>query len=68
MLSHLERQRGFEDAVHRYDSQELDVHVIDEPGPSAAAGFRAIEKSLHSYDFTAIVAINDLVALGVMSQ
>jgi DNA-binding LacI/PurR family transcriptional regulator len=65
MLSHLERQLGFEDAVHRYDSQELDVHVIDEPGPSAAAGFRAIEKSLHSYDFTAVVAINDLVALGV---
>jgi DNA-binding LacI/PurR family transcriptional regulator len=65
MLSHLERQLGFEDAVHRYNSQELDVHVIDEPGPSASAGFCAIEKSLRSHEFTAVVAINDLVALGV---
>ncbi len=65
MLSHLERQLGFEDAVHRFGPQEVDVHIMDEPGSSAAAGLRAIEKAIATYRFTAVVAINDLVALGV---
>lgn len=65
LLSHVERQLGFDDAVHRYQLKEMDVHVIDEPGPSAAAGLKAIAKALTLYEFTAVVAINDLVALGV---
>ena len=65
LFSHLERQLGFEDAIYRYDSQEINVYVVDEPGPSATAGLRAIEHALLSYVFTAVVANSDLVALGV---
>lgn len=64
MFSHLERQMGFEEALHRYDSRQMDVHIIDEPGEPASAGLRAIERALKLYRFTAVVAINDLMALG----
>ncbi len=64
MFSHLERQMGFEEALHQYNSREMDVHIVDEPGEPAAAGLRAIQKALAQYTFTAVVAINDLVALG----
>jgi len=64
MLSHLERQIGFEEALHQYDPKEMDVHIVDEPGEPAAAGLRAVERALKQYQFTAVVAINDLVALG----
>lgn len=65
MFSHVERQLGFEEALHRHQSKDMDVHVIDEPGESAAAGLRAIQEALLRYKFTAVVAISDLVALGV---
>jgi LacI family transcriptional regulator len=64
MLSHLERQIGFEEALHRLNPRETDVHIIDEPGDAAAAGLRAVQHALKSFQFTAVVAINDLVALG----
>ena len=65
MLSHLERQIGFEEALHRHAPGEVDVHVVDEPGEAAAAGLRAIQRALGRFRFTAVVANNDLVALGV---
>ncbi|MFC6647474.1 LacI family DNA-binding transcriptional regulator [Granulicella cerasi] len=65
MLSHMERQLGFEEALHGYSAKQIDVHIIDEPGEPASAGCTAIEKALQQYKFTAVVAINDLVALGV---
>jgi LacI family transcriptional regulator len=64
MFSHMERQIGFEEALHQYDAKDMDVHIIDEPGEPASAGLRAIERALKHYRFTAVVAINDLVALG----
>jgi LacI family transcriptional regulator len=64
MFSHMERQIGFEEALHQYDAKDMDVHIIDEPGEPAAAGLRAVERALKHYKFTAVVAINDLVALG----
>jgi DNA-binding LacI/PurR family transcriptional regulator len=64
MFSHMERQIGFEEALHQYDPKDMDVHIIDEPGEPAAAGMRAVERALKHYRFTAVVAINDLVALG----
>lgn len=64
MFSHMERQLGFEEALQGYDPKEMDVHIIDEPGEPAAAGLRAVERALKEYEFTAVVAINDLVALG----
>jgi LacI family transcriptional regulator len=64
MFSHMERQIGFEEALHQYDAKDMDVHIIDEPGEPAAAGLRAVERALQRYRFTAVVAINDLVALG----
>ena len=66
MHSHLERQIGFEEALREFNSGETDVHIIDEPGEPAAAGLRAIGTALQHYRFTAVVAINDLVALGVL--
>lgn len=65
ILSYAERQLGFDDAIHRYNSQEMEVHVLDEPGMTLAAGSSAIEKALRLYDITAVVAFNDLLALGV---
>ncbi|GAA3755107.1 LacI family DNA-binding transcriptional regulator [Terriglobus aquaticus] len=64
LLSHQERQIGFDEALHQYNPKEMDVHVIDEPGDPASAGMRAVERALKQYRFTAVVAINDLVALG----
>ena len=66
MHSHMERQIGFEEALREFNSRETDVHIIDEPGEPAAAGLRAVEAALTHYRFTAVVAINDLVALGVL--
>jgi LacI family transcriptional regulator len=65
MFSHMERQLGFEEALHQVNSSDTDVHIIDEPGDPAVAGLRAVERALQNYQFTAVVAINDLVALGV---
>ena len=65
MFSHMERQIGFEEALHQFNASDMDVHIIDEPGEPAAAGLRAVERALEHYRFTAVVAINDLVALGV---
>ncbi len=64
LLSHQERQIGFEEALHQYNVQDMDVHIVDEPGEPAGAGLRAVERALEEYRFTAVVAINDLVALG----
>jgi DNA-binding LacI/PurR family transcriptional regulator len=64
MYSHTERQQGFDDALHQYGSKRVEVHIIDEPGEPASAGLCAIERALRLYKFTAVVAINDLVALG----
>jgi len=64
MLSHMERQIGFEEALLQYNPKEMDVHIIDEAGEPAAAGLRAVQRALERYRFTAVVAINDLVALG----
>ncbi|SDF17689.1 LacI family DNA-binding transcriptional regulator [Terriglobus roseus] len=64
MFSHMERQIGFEEALHQYNAADMDVHIIDEPGEPAAAGLSAVERALKHYRFTAVVAINDLVALG----
>jgi DNA-binding LacI/PurR family transcriptional regulator len=67
MHSHMERQIGFEEALREFNSRDTDVHIIDEPGEPAAAGLRAVEMALQQkYHFTAVVAINDLVALGVL--
>lgn len=64
LLSHQERQIGFEEALHNYNAKDMDVHIIDEPGEPARAGLRAVQLALKHYRFTAVVAINDLVALG----
>jgi LacI family transcriptional regulator len=67
MHSHMERQIGFEEALREFNSRDTDVHIIDEPGEPAAAGLRAVEMAMQQqYHFTAVVAINDLVALGVL--
>lgn len=64
MFSHMERQIGFEQALDQYNTKETDVHIMDEPGEAAAAGQNAVLRALEQYRFTAVVAINDLVALG----
>lgn len=64
MLSHLERQAGFEEALLHHRLAQTDVHIIEEPGEPAEAGLRAVRRALGQFPFTAVVAINDLVALG----
>ena len=66
MLSHLERQLGFNEALHAYDPREVDVQIIDEVGEPTAAGLRAVQKALGQFRFTAVVCMNDLVALGAI--
>lgn len=66
MLSHTERQLGFEDALRRFGAPEVEVHVIDEPGRGEIAGRNAIRLALSTYTFTAVCAINDLVAMGAL--
>lgn len=65
LLSHRSRSDGFTSAVRKYASRDAKAHVIDEPGPGAHAGLRAIESALKTTSFTAVVAITDMVALGV---
>lgn len=66
IFSVMERQLGFDEAVRLHNSKDIEVHVCDEPGSSTAAGFAAIQKALRTYEFTAVVAANDLIALGVL--
>lgn len=65
LLSHRYRSQGFMAAMRKYHATGVHSKVVDLPGPAANAGLEGIHAALREHLFTAVVAINDLVALGV---
>lgn len=65
LLSHRSRNQGFTAALRKYRAEKIRPLVVDCPGPGAHAGLEAIRKALRGEHFTAVVAITDMVALGV---
>lgn len=65
LLSHRLRNRGFATAVRKHRHRGLRATVIDRNGPGPQAGEAAIASVLGSIPFTAVIAITDMVALGV---
>jgi LacI family transcriptional regulator len=65
LLSHRFRNQGFAEAIRKYKAQGAKAIVVDIPGPAAMAGLKAIRRALKTERFTAVVAITDMVALGV---
>ena len=65
LLSHKLRDRGFAAAVREYSEAELKTIVVDMRGPGADAGERAIAEVFGKTRFTAVIAITDMVAMGV---
>jgi LacI family transcriptional regulator len=65
LLSHRYRNQGFTDAIRKHRPQQVRGIVVDCSGPGAHSGLKAIRKALKEEKFTAVVAITDMVALGV---
>ncbi len=65
LLSHRYRDQGFAAAVKACGTRGLKTHVVDVAGPGADAGQQAIAKTLGKVRFTAVIAVTDMVALGV---
>lgn len=65
VLSHKLRAAGFAAAVRACGSARLRTHTIDISGTAADAGERAIVSALGRVRFTAVVAVTDLIAMGI---
>lgn len=65
LLSHTLRDEGFAAAVHTYRKLKLTTNVVDVDGSDAGAGERAILSAIGRIPFTAVVAINDVIAMGI---
>jgi len=65
LLSHRKRNEGFSEAIAKYRSKGVKGVIMDFPGPDTYAGLKAIRKALKTSHFTAVIAMTDLVALGV---
>jgi len=65
LLSHRMRREGFTAALRKVRGDGVEGVVIDEPGDALNAGVNAMRQSLRKIPFTAVVAMNDSVAVGV---
>lgn len=65
LLSHTLRNDGFTAAVRAYRRLGVIASVVDADGSDAAASERAVLSALGRTSFTAVVAINDVAAMGV---
>ena len=65
LLSHKLRDQGFAAAVRACATQDLKTTVVDMQGPGADAGELAIASVFGKVQFTAVIAITDMVAMGV---
>lgn len=65
LLSHKLRDAGFAAAIRTCGSAQLRAHTIDIAGSAADAGERAVASALGRVRFTAVVAVTDLVAMGI---
>ena len=65
MLSHKLRHQGFAAAIRKFRSRGVEGTVIDHPGDGPASGLQVMHQTVGKLPFTAVVAINDSVAIGV---
>ena len=60
------RSEAFQAAVRQFQAVGIQPRIVTRPGPGPKAGLEAIEEALERFDFTAVVAVADPVALGVL--
>lgn len=65
LLTHQYRKQGFSEAIRWHRSQRVEGSVVVAPGRSAAAGLKGIRTALSTEEFTSVIAINDMLAMGV---
>ncbi|MBN9615656.1 MAG: hypothetical protein BGO25_12865 [Acidobacteriales bacterium 59-55] len=65
LLSHRLRDQGFAAAVRSCAIEGLKTNIVDVRGPGADAGEQAIASVFGRIHFTAVIAITDMVAMGV---
>ena len=65
LLSHRRRSQGLRDALRGSLTKGVKVEVADLPGFGAQAGLDAIRNLRGKRSFTAVICINDMVAVGV---
>ncbi len=65
LLSHRLRDQGFAAAIRKAKMPDLKSTIVNMPGPGADAGEAAIAATFGKVRFTAVVAVTDLVAMGV---
>src|SRR5206468_561663 len=65
LLSHRYRDQGFHAAVRACGISNLRTNIVDVAGTGADAGYEAVGIAFGTIPFTAVIAVTDLVALGV---
>lgn len=65
LLSHKLRDQGFHAAIRACDVAGLKTSIVDVHGPGADAGEQAIHLLFGKVRFTAVIAVTDMVAIGV---
>jgi DNA-binding LacI/PurR family transcriptional regulator len=65
-LSICMRTQAFHKALKQFKPAGLVADIVTCPGPGPKAGYQAILKALEHFTFTAVMAIADPVALGVL--
>ena len=62
------RTQAFQKALEEFGPEGLEADIVTCPGPGPKPGRQAIQSALEHFDFTAVVAIADPVALGVLRE
>lgn len=65
LLTHQYRKQGFSEAIRRHRSHGVGGTVVVASGRSVFAGLKGIRKALSTEGFTSVIAINDMLAMGV---
>jgi DNA-binding LacI/PurR family transcriptional regulator len=65
-LSICMRTQAFQKAMQQFKPGGLKAAIVTGSGPGPKAGQQAMQKALEHFDFTAVIAIADPVALGVL--
>lgn len=65
LLSHQLRDKGFASAVRAHRHLKLNISTVNIAGPGADAGERAIASVIGRVRFTGVIAVTDMVAMGV---
>jgi LacI family transcriptional regulator len=65
LLTHKLRHQGFTAAIRKFRNRGVEGIVVDHPGDGPTSGLQAMRDTAGKMPFTAVVAINDSVAIGV---